>query len=79
MEAILQINPLVLVLLALWLIPWKGVALWKSARFGQRNWFIALLVLNTLALLDIFYIFVIAKNKKVEVAKPSSSEITKKD
>lgn len=50
-----------MVLLALWTLPWKGVALWKAARRGSKPWFVALLVLNTLAILEILYIFVFSK------------------
>jgi len=41
----------------LWSLPWKGVALWKAARNNQRGWFIAILLINTLALLEIAYIY----------------------
>ncbi len=50
-------------LIILWTLPWKGIALWKSARANERWWFIALLVINSLALLEILYIFVFSKNK----------------
>ncbi len=65
-QAILNIisNPLFLPLFLIWTIPWKGYALWKSARNGQRNWFIALLVVNTLAILEITYIFYFSKPKQ---------------
>lgn len=54
-----------------WVIPWKGVALWKSARLNQRKWFIALLIFNTLAILEILYIFVFSKKaaENMEVGK----------
>ncbi|PIS14133.1 hypothetical protein COT65_00545 [Candidatus Shapirobacteria bacterium CG09_land_8_20_14_0_10_47_13] len=45
-----------LVILA-WSIFWKGMALWKSARHGHLVWFITLLVVNTLGLLEIAYVF----------------------
>ena len=51
----------IIVLMIAWSLPWKGVALWKSARLGQKGWFIALLVINTLGLLEICYIFVFSK------------------
>ena len=51
-------------MITLWTIPWKGVALWKAARLGHSGWFIALLILNTLAILDIIYIFVVARPKE---------------
>jgi len=50
-----------LILAVIWTIPWKGVALWKSARRGQKIWFVLMLVLNTLAILEILYIFVFSK------------------
>jgi len=55
-------TPLMILILA-WTLPWKGVALWKAARNGAKWWFVALLVVNTLAILEILYIFVFAKNK----------------
>ena len=46
-----------------WTLPWKGVALWKSARNGQIAWFIALLVINTLAILEIIYLVFFQRKK----------------
>ena len=57
-----DILPYILVL-ALWTLPWKAWALWLSARRGEKWWFIAMLVLNTLAILEIIYIFGIAQRK----------------
>lgn len=53
---------------ALWTIPWKGVALWRAAKNSRKKWFIALLVLNTLAVLEIIYIFYFSK-KRTEAQK----------
>jgi len=69
MEQFFADNAWVILLIALWVMPWKGVALWKASRLGQTKWFIVMLVLNTLALLEIFYIFVIARKKSVEITK----------
>ena len=56
---------LALIILALiWSLPWKGIALWKAARAGSKNWFIALLVINTLGILEMLYIFVFSKKEK---------------
>jgi hypothetical protein len=57
-------NPLYLGLLLLWVLPWKGIALWKAAQNSQKNWFIAILVINSLALLEIIYIFFFGKKKQ---------------
>lgn len=61
MEQFLQINPLVLLVASLWVLPWKGYALWTASKNRNKKWFIVLLVLNTFAILDIIYIFYIAK------------------
>jgi len=51
----------ILLLIVLWTLPWKGYALWLAARLNQKWWFIILLVVNTLAILEIIYIFLIAR------------------
>lgn len=68
MEEFLAKNPWLIILAALWTLPWKGVSLWKAARAEHKRWFIALLVINTLGLLEILYIFVFSKKKKEIVA-----------
>ena len=50
-----------LILLAFWTIFWKGLALWHSARRGETVWFIVLLFVNTLGILEIIYLFGFAK------------------
>ena len=51
----------ILLALVIWTTVWKGLALWKSARISHRWWFIILLVVNTLGILEIFYLFVFSK------------------
>tara|TARA_Y100000310_G_scaffold261923_1_gene271459 strand:+ start:343 stop:540 length:198 start_codon:yes stop_codon:yes gene_type:complete len=63
MEQILT-HPLFLVAVALWTLPWKAVALWKAAQRREKKWFVALLVINTLAVLEILYIFVFSRKPK---------------
>ena len=43
-------------LVALWTIVLKAYALWFAARSNQKWWFIALLVINTLGILEIVYL-----------------------
>jgi len=47
----------------LWAVVWKGLALWHSARRGQYWWFLILLVVNTLGILEIIYLFAVTKVK----------------
>jgi hypothetical protein len=42
--------------LIIWELVWKGYGLWFSARNNQRNWFMAMLVVNSLGILPIVYL-----------------------
>jgi len=66
-QFILQ-NTWVIFLAIAWTLPWKGVALWKAAKSDHKWWFIALLVINTLGILEILYIFVFSKKKQLPSA-----------
>jgi 4-amino-4-deoxy-L-arabinose transferase-like glycosyltransferase len=61
-----------LLILTLLTIPWKVYAVWLAVKRNQRKWFVALLLLNTVGILEIFYIFKIANKKWVEVKKDFS-------
>lgn len=63
-EQFLIQNLWIIYVLLVWTLPWKGIALWKSARNKQIAWFVVLLLLNTLGLLEILYIFIFSKKKK---------------
>ena len=49
-----------IVALTLWSAVWKGFALWRAARDDSKVWFVLLLILNTLGILDIVYLFAIS-------------------
>jgi hypothetical protein len=53
----------VIVLVIIWTLVWKGLALWRAARNGDAVWFVVLLVVNTLGVLEILYLFVFGKPK----------------
>ena len=48
-------------LLVLWSLFWKALALWHSAQRKQGWWFLALMFINTAGILEIIYLFAIAK------------------
>ncbi|MGA2968063.1 MAG: DUF5652 family protein [Candidatus Levyibacteriota bacterium] len=50
-------------ILYLWSLLWKGLALWRAAQLKQRNWFVGILILNTVGILEIVYLFFFAKKK----------------
>lgn len=62
MQELLQSNWLILAII--WTVPWKGWALWRAARANAKWWFIALLIINTMGILEILYIFVFSKKDK---------------
>jgi len=39
-----------------WAVTWKGIALWHAARNRQLVWYIVLLVVNTVGILEIVYL-----------------------
>lgn len=69
-------NPLVLVALIVWCLIWKGLALWRAGRLGQKCWFIVILILNTVGLLEILYLFIFSK--KCCCPKKEPSELQEK-
>lgn len=52
-----------LLLLVLWSLFWKGLALWHAARRAEPLWFIILLFVNTAGILEMVYLFGVAKLK----------------
>ncbi len=61
-------NPILIVLLILlgvWTIIWKGIGLWKSAGKKHLVWFIAMIVFNTAGILPIIYLIIERKPKRI--------------
>jgi hypothetical protein len=67
----LSVNILIAILV-LWTIVWKIYAVWIACKHNQKKWFVALLILNTAGILEIFYIFKIRNKKWVEVKEDFS-------
>ncbi|MBI2310806.1 hypothetical protein HYU90_03250 [Candidatus Collierbacteria bacterium] len=55
----------------------RGLALYKSARKEQRIWFVSLLVVNSLGLLPLVYLF-LNRIPKVSTATPAKKTIKRK-
>jgi hypothetical protein len=52
-----------LALVTVWTLFWKGTALWHAGRRHQPVWFVILLLINTLGILEILYLFLVLKLK----------------
>ncbi|MEX0650002.1 MAG: DUF5652 family protein [Candidatus Andersenbacteria bacterium] len=68
--------PLLLLLIAAWSLVLKGIALWTAAQRKEKGWFVALLIINTLGILELIYIFAVAKQK---IVFPTSSPTKRKE
>lgn len=75
MDIVGQKSMGIFIIIMLWVLPWKAYALWTSARTHNKRWFIALILLNTFAILDIFYIFYIAKKTPKDLIKVFKNKI----
>jgi magnesium-transporting ATPase (P-type) len=54
----------ILPILLIWDLFWRGTGLWKSATNGQKYWFVALLLVNSLGILPIIYLKFFQKHAK---------------
>ncbi len=59
-------DPLIRTLLigALVSLPFKIVGLWKSAQNNQKGWFGAMLLINSIGLLELVYLFYFSKRSQ---------------
>ncbi len=61
----LPLNPQTTVLLGIlviWSLVWKGIALWRAARNGHKAFYVIILIVNTVGILEIIYL--LTKGKK---------------
>ena len=61
-----------LLIVVLWTLVWKGMALWKAAGEKNKVWFVVLLLVNTVGILDILYLYVFSK-KSIKPATPAEA------
>ena len=62
------IMPIILVAVV-WTLFWKVLSLWHAAKKGKKGWFILLLLVNSLGVLDVFYLFYVEKIKAKKLFK----------
>lgn len=78
MDQLIQ-NPWLALALYIWTLPWKGVSLWKAANRKDKVWFVALLLLNTFAIVEILYIFVFSDDRITAAIKNKFYKKTEKN
>jgi len=63
-EFIIPKSNFLLIILTIWDIIWRGLALWRSARREEKWWFVALLIINSIGILPIIYLAFFSKDRK---------------
>lgn len=63
MQMLISNRP-ILYLLIVWSIILKGIALWHAARNKQLIWYIVILIVNTVGILEIIYLSFFKKKFK---------------
>ncbi|MFH1711188.1 MAG: DUF5652 family protein [Nanoarchaeota archaeon] len=71
LAASLGIAPTLLAVVMVWSLIWMGIAMWKSARKNHIIWFVVFLLVHTLGILEILYIFVFSKMGSKSAVKPA--------
>lgn len=78
--AFIENHPGLFLALVIWTMIWKGLALWKAARHESKVWFVVILLVNTMGILEIiYYYFVGKKNKTEQAAKTDRVEYIQDD
>lgn len=62
-----KLDLLFLLITVLWVLPWKIFSLWTASRNNHKIWFVILVIVNTFGILEIIYVFVVAKKSWHEV------------
>lgn len=72
-----EINILTVIII-LWSLAWKCYSTWIAAGRREKKWFVALVVFNTVGILDMIYVFGIAKKKWSDVTNSGKKLFSKK-
>ena len=59
-------HPILLILIIIWSLVWKALALWSAARIGHKGWFTAMLIINLFGIPEMIYLYFVARKFKVE-------------
>jgi len=73
-----NLDLILITVITIWSTLLKGIALWRAANLKQRNWFIVMLVVNTIGILELIYLFRFAtKRLTVKEVKSWTSKLRK--
>ncbi|MBM3205684.1 hypothetical protein FJZ41_02455 [Candidatus Shapirobacteria bacterium] len=66
-----------LIIMAVWVLFWKGIALWRAAKNDQKIWYVCILIINLMGLLEIIYLLFFQKEGKLWPSAFVKKEIKK--
>jgi hypothetical protein len=59
-------NPSIIIPLVAWSLVWKGLALWRAAKNDSKPWYVVLLIVNTLGILEILYLYIFSAKRSAK-------------
>ncbi len=75
-----NLDLVLITVITIWSMLAKGVALWRSATLKQRNWFIVMLIINSVGIIELIYLFRFAtKRLTLKEVKSWINNLRKKD
>jgi len=66
------------IIISIWTLFWKGYSLWTASKNEHKIWFVILLVCNTVGILEIIYVFFVAKKKWADIKGVLTSPVSRK-
>jgi hypothetical protein len=58
------LGAVILLVITLWSVVWKMLALYRAGSYGQKGWFVALFFINTVGILEILYMTIFSRKAK---------------
>jgi len=76
LQKFVETYPKIFAIALIWIVMWKGWALWQAGGRRDKWWFVAILVINTLGLLEIIYLLFVIPwlDQKEKLAKGPGEE-----
>jgi len=78
LSSITDMPPWLLAVVITWSLFWKGLAMWKAARKNSPIWFVALIVINTVGIFEILYIYLFSEVKFDDLKSEKTKKKTSK-
>lgn len=58
-----NLDIILIAVITIWSTILKGAGLWRAANLKQRNWFIVMLIINSVGIIELIYLFRFAEKR----------------